>query len=47
MTGVSITVRNIPAEDDAKLAALAVKNDRSKAAEIRLAIREHLSRGAK
>lgn len=47
MAAVSITVRDIPAADNAKLAKLAKKNGRSKSAEIRLAINQHVSRGDK
>lgn len=43
----SITVRSIPAADNAKLEKLAKANGRSKSAEIRLAINQHVSRGAK
>lgn len=47
MAAVSITVRDIPAADNAKLAKLAKLNGRSKSAEIRMAIKLHVSRGDK
>jgi plasmid stability protein len=43
----NMTIRNVPASDLAKLAKIAKANGRSTAAEIRLAINQHVSRGAK